>query len=86
LIRYNRLLSRWDQVKVWWHGVPTTITPIEGERFGYRLQYQHPDYPPARVRLMAALRTPIGRIIASAIGAIILAVIIAAITRWLGLT
>jgi hypothetical protein len=72
----------WNSLKTWWSGVQPSIT--ETETGGYRLRYQNPNHPPARVRFKAAAMR--AAFIKGAIGAIAVAVAAAAIIKWLGLS
>ena len=75
----------WNGLKIWWRGIPPSITETEK---GYRLIYQNPNHPPVRERLKAMVVR--AATFKGAIGAIavplVVAVLAAAIIKWLGLT
>jgi hypothetical protein len=72
------------RLKIWWLGVPPSI--IETENGGWRIAYQDPDKPPARDRVKAALHTSFVRRAASMFAIpMLVAIVAAAISKWLGL-
>jgi hypothetical protein len=69
-------MELWNRLKVWWRGVPTSYTETEGG--GWRIEYQHPDHPPARARVVAAASRPVVKGIGGVLLAIAVGVVIAA--------
>jgi hypothetical protein len=77
-----KIIQWWHR---WWYGVPPSITMAEDASV-FRLTYQDPNHPPARERVKAALTTPHAKAFLGFCGAVLVAVLAAAIAKLLRLT
>jgi hypothetical protein len=75
----------WNWLKVWWRGVPPTITELE-DGSGWRCEYQNPNHPPARECLATAARKPRVKLMLGGVATVVLAVLAQAVSKWLGLS
>lgn len=84
-MRDDAIRSLFERLRDWWCGAPVRLRMHE-DGIGMTISYQDPNTPPMRKRVTVAAKRPVVRWSGWALGSVAVAVIAAAIIKWLGLS